>query len=47
VRSGNVGDHEHELPPDLIAALDRVWADEIEKRIGFPSYAALRDSIPV
>jgi hypothetical protein len=47
VRSGNVGDHEHELPPDLIAALDRVLADEIEKRIGFPSYAALRDSIPV
>lgn len=46
VRKGNVGEHVRELPSDIINELDRIWRDEIEARIGFPSYAALRATIP-
>jgi hypothetical protein len=46
VRTGNVGDHAHELSADLIAELDQIWREEIEPQTGFPSYAALRAALP-
>jgi len=46
VRTGRSGDHERELSPERIAEIDQVWKDEVGARIGFRSYAELRDSIP-
>jgi hypothetical protein len=45
VRTGNVGDHTRELPADISADFDRVWREEIEATLGFPSYAALRAAL--
>ena len=45
VRTGNVGDHSRELPPEVIAELDRRWQEEIEATLGFPSYTVLRAAL--
>jgi len=45
VRTGNVGDHTWELPPEISADLDRLWREEIETTLGFPSYPALRAAL--
>jgi hypothetical protein len=45
VRAGNVGDHARELPLAESADFDRVWREEIEATLGFPSYAALRAAL--
>lgn len=45
VRTGNVGDHTRELSAEIIAELDRIWREEIEVPLGFPSYAALRAAL--
>jgi hypothetical protein len=45
VRTGNVGDHAQELSAEVGAAFDRVWREEIEATLGFPSYAALRAAL--
>ena len=45
VRTGNVGDHARELPPEIIVELDRLWRQEIETTLGFPSYAAMRATL--
>jgi hypothetical protein len=45
VRTGNVGDHTRELSDDISADFDRVWREEIEATLGFPSYAALRAAL--
>ncbi|OED44232.1 hypothetical protein AB833_01960 [Chromatiales bacterium (ex Bugula neritina AB1)] len=34
------------LSPALRARLDEVWADTVQKRLGFESYAAFRRSLP-
>ncbi|MGH7962447.1 MAG: sulfotransferase domain-containing protein, partial [Candidatus Binatia bacterium] len=46
VRKGNVGEHVHELPPEIIDELGRIWRNEVAARISFPSYAALRATVP-
>lgn len=45
VRTGNVGDHTRELPPEVIAELDRRWQEEIEGTLGFSSYAAMHAAL--
>ena len=45
VRTGNVGDHTRELSSEVSAEFDRVWREEIEATLGFPSYAALRAAL--
>lgn len=45
VRTGNVGDHNRELSPEVIAELDRRWRDEIEATLEFSSYTALRAAL--
>jgi len=45
VRTGNVGDHNKELPQDISEALDAIWREEITPRLGFPSYAAFRAAV--
>lgn len=45
VRTGNVGDHNKELPQDISEALDAVWREEITPALGFPSYAVLRAAV--
>ena len=45
VRTGNVGDHARELPAEINTDLDRLWREEIETSLGFPSYAALRAAL--
>ncbi len=45
VRTGNVGDHARELPPEISAECDRLWREEIEAPLGFPSYEALRAAL--
>jgi hypothetical protein len=45
VRTGRVGEHVYELPPEISAELDSIWQEEIEARFGYPSYAALRQAL--
>ncbi|MBM4255870.1 MAG: sulfotransferase domain-containing protein [Deltaproteobacteria bacterium] len=45
VRTGNVGDHARELPREESLEFDRVWREEIEATLGFPSYAAMRTAL--
>jgi hypothetical protein len=45
VRTGNVGDHTRELPPEVSMDFDRIWREEIEAPLGFVSYAALRAAL--
>ena len=45
VRKGKVGEHATELPPEISAEMDRVWAEEIESKFGFASYAAMADAL--
>ncbi len=42
VRKGEVGAHSYELPRDIAEEMDRIWETEIEPRLGFPDYQALR-----
>ena len=42
VRKGEVGAHSYELPRDVAEEMDRIWEMEIESRLGFPDYQALR-----
>jgi len=41
VRTGRVGGHREELPADLAAELDAVWARLVTPSLGFADYAAL------
>jgi hypothetical protein len=41
VRSGEVGSHRRELPPEIIAALDQAWARTVAPELGFADYASL------
>jgi hypothetical protein len=41
VRKGQVGSHRAELPADIAAAVDAVWAERIAPETGFADYAAL------
>ena len=46
VREGRVGGHKAAMSADLAAALDQVWREEIESRLGFADYQALREALP-
>ncbi|MFZ1752415.1 MAG: sulfotransferase domain-containing protein [Caldilineaceae bacterium] len=41
VRKGKVGEHRHELPPEIVASLDAIWQQTITPRFGFPHYEDL------
>ena len=41
VRKGEVGSHRYELPQTLSEAMDQIWREEIEAKLGFPTYQAL------
>jgi hypothetical protein len=45
VRKGKVGEHRHELTPELSAEFDRVWREQIEAKLGFANYAQLSDAL--
>ena len=45
VRKGKVGEHVYELSDEIIAQFDQAWREEIEAKLGFASYAALRSAI--
>ena len=45
VRTGNVGDHTRQFPAEINADFDRVWREEVEANLGFPSYVALRAAL--
>jgi hypothetical protein len=41
VRKGGVGGHKTEMPAELAAKLDAIWADVVAPKTGFSDYAAL------
>jgi hypothetical protein len=41
VRKGRVGEHRSELPPEVAAGLDAIWAERVAPVTGFADYAAL------
>lgn len=45
VRKGEVGAHRYELPQTLSDAMDQIWHEEIEAKLGFPTYQALCEAI--
>ncbi|MEM7533603.1 MAG: sulfotransferase domain-containing protein [Chloroflexota bacterium] len=45
VRKGEVGSHKVELPAEISAEMDDIWASTIEAQLGFASYDALRLSL--
>ena len=45
VRVGVVGQHRYELPPEISAELDQIWREEIEAKLGFENYDALRQAL--
>jgi hypothetical protein len=45
VRSGRVGGHRVELPPEVAAELDRVWEERIGQPYGLASYGELRATL--
>jgi hypothetical protein len=45
VRKGEVGAHRYELSAALCAELDQIWCEEIEAKLGFASYTALRAAL--
>lgn len=42
VRKGGVGEHSHELSPEIAAAVDAKWREIVTPATGFADYAALR-----
>lgn len=44
VRSGRVGQHQ-ELTSAILAELDAIWAETIEREFGLPDYAALLEAL--
>lgn len=45
VRQGKVGSHRAELPADVGAEMDAIWAEQITARYGYPDYAALEAAL--
>jgi hypothetical protein len=45
VRKGGVGGHVHELPADIAAEMDAIWARLVAPRTGFANYAALEAAL--
>ena len=45
VRSGKVGSHRTELPKELSLEMDSIWQEEVEAKLGFPTYEALRKEL--
>jgi hypothetical protein len=41
VREGKVGKNRSELPPNVAAEMDAIWAETITPKLGFADYAAL------
>ena len=45
VRTGNIGDHIHELSQEISEALDTVWQEEMTSTLGLASYADMRAAL--
>lgn len=45
VRAGRVGGHRAEMPEDLAATLDAIWAETVTATLGFKDYAALETEL--
>ena len=45
VRRGETGAHKRELPPAVVAELDRIWTEAIAGTLGLADYAAFRTAI--
>jgi hypothetical protein len=45
VRAGKVGSHKTEMTAETAAALDKVWAELIEPKTGFKTYASLEAAV--
>ena len=45
VRRGQVGSHAYELSAEILIRLEELWQQEIQGRLGFPSYEALRQEV--
>jgi hypothetical protein len=45
VRAGRVGGHRAEMPEDLAATLDAIWAETVTATLGFRDYAALETEL--
>ena len=45
VRQGKVGAHRAELPADVGAEMDAIWAEQITARVGYPDYASLEAAL--
>jgi len=45
VRSGRVGSHERELPPEAIDMLNAAWSETVTSKTGFRNYAELDDAV--
>ena len=42
VRTGRVGDHRRELPPEISIEMDTIWQETMGAKFGLTSYQALR-----
>lgn len=45
VRAGRIGSHRAEMPNELAATLDAVWAETVTAKLGFKDYAALESEL--
>jgi hypothetical protein len=45
VRKGGTGGHAQELPPEVDAAIDAIWAEVVKPGLGFETYASLEASL--
>ncbi|MDB5480600.1 MAG: hypothetical protein JWO83_1653 [Caulobacteraceae bacterium] len=45
VRKGGVGGHAGELPPEVDAAMDAMWAKVVTPKLGFADYAAMEAAL--
>lgn len=45
VKTGRVGDHRTELPPEIGAEMDALWREIVEPRTGLASYRALQAAL--
>ena len=45
VRKGQVGEHQHELSPEILRELDAIWQATLGAKYGYRSYQDLRQAI--
>jgi hypothetical protein len=45
VRAGRVGAHRAEMPDELAAILDAIWAETVTAKLGFKDYSTLESEL--